>query len=97
MRSQVVAVAIISAIFLPPFVRFLKSVVAVELCGFSLAANHLWLCQPKDVSPIKFGTFIESQVNFTEVASLAIKHHKFLSQSEFTSKNSTEFITQIER
>lgn len=95
-RDAVLAAPAI-ALLLPPLYWLLKSLIAVELCDFSIPASHWRICQPRDVAPIKFGTFIETQVNFTDIASLVTSHEESMAQSKFDSSHLAALDAQIAR
>lgn len=98
MRALTTVLAVFSIVcLLPPFGRSLKAVTATQLCHFSIAAKHLQICQPKDVSPIKLKTYIGTQVNFTDVASLIVDYQNTLSELEFASNDTEVVVTQIAR
>lgn len=92
-----VLAAPVIAFLLPPLFWISKALIAVELCDFTLPASQWRICQPKDVDPMKFGTFIQSQANLTDIASLVVSREESIAQSNFESSHLAELDASISR
>ncbi|KAH9907457.1 hypothetical protein F4778DRAFT_721993 [Xylariomycetidae sp. FL2044] len=66
-----------AGIFARHIYPWMLSLLLFRLCQFSAAGNHLDLCQPQDVSNVKFGTFLKAQDQVAQVTAYGAEFNTF--------------------